>query len=95
VKALVDAEDWPALHAADQLSASIQNGLALQGFREGVSNFNPTFKMERADGFNYTVGNSTLRSSVSLEHPFVAVNAAPTCAIILRSNFVEIAAWFC
>ena len=40
----------------DQLRAMQRTGLAFVGFTEGEYTFEPTFKMLRAPGFEYTVG---------------------------------------
>lgn len=50
---LIDQECWQDLMAADQLKWSQQQGLAFVGFQEGAYTFPPTFKVERAPGFQY------------------------------------------
>ena len=49
----MDASDWRALLALDQLRAVRAMGVAFHGFQEGDPAFPPTFKVERIPGFSY------------------------------------------
>ena len=53
VSKLIDASDWKALMAADQLRSCQAKGEAFAGFTEGQCDFAPTFKVERKDGMHY------------------------------------------
>jgi hypothetical protein len=54
INALIDTQDWAALHAMDELSDALKNGDCLYGFQEPIPpNFPPTFKVERHAGYTY------------------------------------------
>lgn len=52
-KALVSGAKWDELHVHDELIHERELGNVFAGFREDRPHFPPTFKVERAVGFNY------------------------------------------
>lgn len=52
-KELVEARNWDKLYECDELSKALAKKECLVGFKTPPCNFNPTFKMERTEGFVY------------------------------------------
>ena len=52
-KALVDAENWEALNAGDELAMALMKKECLAGFTTLPCNFPPTFKVARCEGYEY------------------------------------------
>ena len=52
-KALVEAENWEALNAGDELAMALMKKECLAGFATLPCNFPPTFKVARCEGYEY------------------------------------------
>lgn len=53
VRQMVEDERWDALNVADELHHALRVGDCLTGFKTPECRFNPTFKVERKEGFHY------------------------------------------
>lgn len=53
VKDMIRAKQWHALYAADQLHQAMAENRMFPGFHEAIPDFPPTFKVERAAGYQY------------------------------------------
>ena len=53
-RALIQEEDWYMLYKFDELHRGIDEGDLLVGFQTEQCDFNPTFKVQRKEGFEYT-----------------------------------------
>lgn len=53
VQELIDAENWPALHAADGLNSELAQHKVLSGWTAATPNFAPTFKLHRGQVGHY------------------------------------------
>jgi len=50
---LIKAEDWAGLYSYDELHKGVDQNDLLVGFKTLQCDFNPTFKVNRVDGFDY------------------------------------------
>lgn len=53
-RAFIQEEDWYMLYKFDELRRGIDEGDLLVGFQTEPCEFNPTFKVQRKEGFDYT-----------------------------------------
>lgn len=52
-KQIIEAEDWRTLYSFDELHKGVEAGDLLVDFETLPCNFNPTFKVNRTEGFEY------------------------------------------
>lgn len=52
-KGLIEAEDWSTLYSFDELHKGLRRGDLLNGFNTLPCDFNPTFKVNRSEGYDY------------------------------------------